>query len=536
MTYPYSDSTYVNWDWDNVWAADLEHEINGGYPYLQWYAPTPAFYPPQHLIAQQVSQNVVVSWQMPLSGIPVSYNIYRDGILLANTSNLSWTDTDVVFENTYIYAATALYEGGASMLSNSFEIELLEPSDLALLVMDKDSLNAYDTGFINVLNTITTDYEMIDIADISSAQENLSDYSVVISNFMGYGAAAPTAFESIAQELSDATGAGTEFIVGSESVAIPVVLGLSSGGMNGSWGPALNNTRAISELAVFDAITQGVNPIPNYQSYLGQDGSMLADYFDEGVFWKVMSGSIGDYYRMTSYSQFPLFRFNTIYSGWDVSEYQSPGGAMQYLHNDSRILNLERFWTQNNDTRSKGWIGPEGLQVLSNAIFHYQTTDYVQTSPVDLTEVYYTDDGSQLTIHWNPVGDADYYEIWRSSDGTSWGPIGLQREDGSDTYAWLSPLTTDNSYRVRAILGETPGTFVDAIEAIPEEAIIAVYPESMDYSLGQDSIDQVEMEISNFGNMALSWSATVTEVGKPVPASAQSLCRQVGIWQTPGAG
>jgi hypothetical protein len=35
MTYPYTDNTYVGWDFDNIWAADEDYTINNGYPYLQ---------------------------------------------------------------------------------------------------------------------------------------------------------------------------------------------------------------------------------------------------------------------------------------------------------------------------------------------------------------------------------------------------------------------------------------------------------------------------------------------------------------------
>ena len=76
MVYPYSDSTYVNWDWDNIWAADLDHNINDGYPYLQWMAPEPLYYPPQHLTATEGNNSVFLSWQLPLTGNPESYSLW----------------------------------------------------------------------------------------------------------------------------------------------------------------------------------------------------------------------------------------------------------------------------------------------------------------------------------------------------------------------------------------------------------------------------------------------------------------------------
>ncbi|MBW6516775.1 MAG: T9SS type A sorting domain-containing protein [Candidatus Cloacimonetes bacterium] len=35
MTYPYADNTYVDWDFEEIWAADTDHSINDGYPYLR---------------------------------------------------------------------------------------------------------------------------------------------------------------------------------------------------------------------------------------------------------------------------------------------------------------------------------------------------------------------------------------------------------------------------------------------------------------------------------------------------------------------
>lgn len=35
MTYPYGEDTYVDWDFDNIWKADVNYEYNNGYPYLR---------------------------------------------------------------------------------------------------------------------------------------------------------------------------------------------------------------------------------------------------------------------------------------------------------------------------------------------------------------------------------------------------------------------------------------------------------------------------------------------------------------------
>jgi hypothetical protein len=35
MVYPYSENTYLNWNFDNVWAHDVDGNVNNGYPYLK---------------------------------------------------------------------------------------------------------------------------------------------------------------------------------------------------------------------------------------------------------------------------------------------------------------------------------------------------------------------------------------------------------------------------------------------------------------------------------------------------------------------
>jgi formylglycine-generating enzyme required for sulfatase activity/subtilisin family serine protease len=36
MTYPYDANTYVEWDFGGTWRVDIEYDISGGYPFLQW--------------------------------------------------------------------------------------------------------------------------------------------------------------------------------------------------------------------------------------------------------------------------------------------------------------------------------------------------------------------------------------------------------------------------------------------------------------------------------------------------------------------
>lgn len=41
MTYPYPTNTYVLWDFVSIWAEDVDHSLNDGYPYLLGNMPAP---------------------------------------------------------------------------------------------------------------------------------------------------------------------------------------------------------------------------------------------------------------------------------------------------------------------------------------------------------------------------------------------------------------------------------------------------------------------------------------------------------------
>ncbi|MDI3503826.1 MAG: hypothetical protein PWP64_762 [Candidatus Cloacimonadota bacterium] len=145
MTYPYALNTYDNWDFNGTWAADLEHELNGGYPYLQWYAPAPDYYPPRFVQAEEENQELHLMWQAPLAGQPDSYQIYRlsPG---QETDEASWTlveaavmDTmffdpgwEALPEGTYKWAVKARY--GTQLSIAAFSNELSQAAQQAPIV------------------------------------------------------------------------------------------------------------------------------------------------------------------------------------------------------------------------------------------------------------------------------------------------------------------------------------------------------------------------------------------------------------------
>lgn len=83
-------------------------------------------YPPQNVIAVVTGQNMVqVSWEPPLAGIIIGYNIYRDGTLLGFTTELFFSEE--LTTGTYEYCVTAVCIDGESEMACANPISYLAP-------------------------------------------------------------------------------------------------------------------------------------------------------------------------------------------------------------------------------------------------------------------------------------------------------------------------------------------------------------------------------------------------------------------------
>ncbi len=77
----------------------------------------PGFAPPENLEFTVVDTDVLLTWDAPGAGTPDSYNVFRDGSMIANTTDLSYDDTGLAV-GSYDYYVTAVYPGGESVPSN----------------------------------------------------------------------------------------------------------------------------------------------------------------------------------------------------------------------------------------------------------------------------------------------------------------------------------------------------------------------------------------------------------------------------------
>ncbi len=79
------------------------------------------FPPPTNLTASLTSNAVSLTWDPPATSEIPTYNVYKDGSLLANTSNQYYTDSAVSAGHRYSYYVTAVYTSpdGESVASNT---------------------------------------------------------------------------------------------------------------------------------------------------------------------------------------------------------------------------------------------------------------------------------------------------------------------------------------------------------------------------------------------------------------------------------
>jgi PKD repeat protein/photosystem II stability/assembly factor-like uncharacterized protein len=126
-----TQATFNGWPFGTVW------NIYEGttYPYLLYQtAPggfnyPPANIPPSNLAATPGDGNVRLDWTSPSIGIPDSYNIYRDGVLLGSSVSTSFMDSDLTNYTNYTYLITAVYGESESGPSNPVIVHPLVTSD-----------------------------------------------------------------------------------------------------------------------------------------------------------------------------------------------------------------------------------------------------------------------------------------------------------------------------------------------------------------------------------------------------------------------
>ncbi|MFU8842679.1 MAG: carboxypeptidase regulatory-like domain-containing protein [Bacteroidales bacterium] len=86
--------------------------------------------PPVNLVVSHSCTDVNLVWEMPTGGNPDSWNVYRDGAMVGNTTGMTYTDPMMMPQQEYCYHITAVYAGDESMPTQPGCITVPMPSNL----------------------------------------------------------------------------------------------------------------------------------------------------------------------------------------------------------------------------------------------------------------------------------------------------------------------------------------------------------------------------------------------------------------------
>ncbi len=219
MAYPFAANTYVGWDWDSTWAADLDHSVNNGYPYLQWMALPSEYYPPENLIALDSGSSVILNWSVPLTGNPDSYQVWRlqpgqeseeGSWTLVSGMVTDTTSTDPQWgyqaDGNYLWAVKASY--GAGVFSQAaFSNMLVKENLFADIAVNLSSVNQElslsDSSQIELVISNNGTAPLIWTAQINSLRE------AGLSIFPSEGTIPPSYNQSCLLSFSPADTTGT---------------------------------------------------------------------------------------------------------------------------------------------------------------------------------------------------------------------------------------------------------------------------------------------------------------------------------------
>lgn len=144
-----------------VYVAYTEEDMNGEISMMR-YVLTTILYPPTNFSGVLFDGDCVeLNWNLPLEGTPISYNVYRDNLLIANVVDMTYYDNNLPI-GTYRYTLTTVYAEGESVAAGPVTIETtigVDENELntqftcyPTFVKDNVRIESKDGGIIRVIN------------------------------------------------------------------------------------------------------------------------------------------------------------------------------------------------------------------------------------------------------------------------------------------------------------------------------------------------------------------------------------------------
>ena len=114
---------------DNALYVAYSDDGLQGYASCMKYAEAVILYPPTDFAAEVFgNDNVKLSWALPIEGSPTSYKLYRDDVLLATVTELTYNDYDIP-SGIHRYTLSAVYPEGESVQVGPIVVETIEGFD-----------------------------------------------------------------------------------------------------------------------------------------------------------------------------------------------------------------------------------------------------------------------------------------------------------------------------------------------------------------------------------------------------------------------
>ncbi|MBW6515662.1 MAG: hypothetical protein K0B81_03470 [Candidatus Cloacimonetes bacterium] len=106
MTYPYALNTYVDWDFDDLWSADIDYSINDGYPYFLWQELGESLLPYSQSFDNTPTGQIPLGWTSDVSNWGVTNTNYAGGI----SPEMSFTGTPSITGEFQLVTPPLVYE------------------------------------------------------------------------------------------------------------------------------------------------------------------------------------------------------------------------------------------------------------------------------------------------------------------------------------------------------------------------------------------------------------------------------------------
>ena len=190
------------WDFDDIW--EITPFKNQGYPFFQNSTHLELLAPNPDSFTSEAGQ-ITINWLAPIDvGLTLQgYKLYRDGVLLTETTELTHTDTDVEYDNIYFYSYSAVYNEGESYKNNTIVVyydypplNLTATNDVEQVVLDweppvPENPGNFSTYYVyrdnvEIANTTETTYTDTDVIDNTEYSYYVSA-SYLIHNIHSYG-------------------------------------------------------------------------------------------------------------------------------------------------------------------------------------------------------------------------------------------------------------------------------------------------------------------------------------------------------------